>query len=296
MSAELVLHNPDQAFSLAERIARSNLLPTAYRNKPQDTAIALMMGAEIGLPPMTSLNRIVVVEGKPTLDAQGMVAVIRQAGHSISGEVSSQGAKVVGKRKDTGDEMTVSFTLQDAQRAGLANRNVWKSYPGPMCWARAVSQLARMLFADCLLGFSYVPEEADFDGKHNFTADGVPAEVEAPSPQPSGRAARVGTVRPAPEPAPVADPETGEIVPNDEPVDAVVLIDEDQQAFILGAFASIEDGNVRGGLKRRFATQFGKPDELPADRYDEASTWLLNEIEAVAPAPAYDPDDPEREF
>lgn len=216
MTTDLVLHSPDQAFGLAERIAKSNLIPSAYRGKPVEAAVAMMYGAEIGLPPMTSLNRIVVVEGKPTLDAQGMVAVIRKAGHSVSGETDSEKAVVRGRRGDTGDEMAVTFTMEDAKRANLAGKNAWRAYPSAMLWARAVSQLARMLFADCLLGFSYVPEEADFDGKLEFDSEGapVPEVAAAPAPvvasAPTNRRAS-GTVRRAPG-KPEADQETGEII------------------------------------------------------------------------------------
>ena len=181
MSTDLVLRTTDAAFSLAERINRSSMVPSSYRGKPLDLAVALLFGAEIGLPPMATMNRVVVVEGKPALDAQGIVAVVRAAGHSISGETSSEKATVRGKRRDTGDEMSVTFTMEDARRAGLASKAVWKAYPTSMLWARALSQLARMLFADCLMGFSYVPEEADFDGKLDFDADGRPVNAVIPS-------------------------------------------------------------------------------------------------------------------
>jgi hypothetical protein len=107
------------------------------------------------------LQRIVVINGKPSCDAQGMVSLIRQAGHSISGTVSAtDGAKITGKRGDNGDEMTVEWGPADAERARLGG-DTYKKFPADMYWARAVSQLGRRLFADVLLSVSYVPEEAD---------------------------------------------------------------------------------------------------------------------------------------
>ena len=217
MSTDLVLRTTDAAFSLAERINRSSMVPSSYRGKPLDLAVALLFGAEIGLPPMATMNRVVVVEGKPALDAQGIVAVVRAAGHSISGETSSEKATVRGKRRDTGDEMSVTFTMEDARRAGLASKAVWKAYPTSMLWARALSQLARMLFADCLMGFSYVPEEADFDGKLDFDADGRPVNAVIPSEtvQPVEAAPSATRTVKAPAPhqsAPVVDAEVvGEV-------------------------------------------------------------------------------------
>ena len=156
---DIVAYTPDQCFALAERISSSKLMPQAYRNNPEDAAIAMMYGVEMGLAPMTALQRIVVINGKPTLDAQGMVALIRQAGHSITGEVTDEGATVTGVRSDTGDTMTSTFTMDDAKLAGLAGSATYKKFPRDMMWARAVSQLGRRLFSDVLMAASYAPEE-----------------------------------------------------------------------------------------------------------------------------------------
>jgi hypothetical protein len=111
---------------------------------------------------MTSLQRINVINGRPTLDAQGMVSLVRRAGHSLIGGSDESRAEVVGVRRDTGDTMKVTFTIEDAKRAGLVRSNSpWTKFPKSMLWARAVSQLARELFADVLLGMSYVPEEME---------------------------------------------------------------------------------------------------------------------------------------
>jgi len=88
--------------------------------------------------------------------------------------------KVTGKRSDNGDEMSVTWTLEMAERAGLLNKQNWKKYPEAMLWARAASQLCRMLFADCFAGATYTPEEI---GADEITGDELLHEppVAAPS-------------------------------------------------------------------------------------------------------------------
>ena len=162
MTSDLVPMDYNGLLGLAEQISRSPLMPAAYRGKPADAAIAMLYGGECGLPPMTSLQRIVVVNGKPGLDAQGMVALIRSKGHHITGEMSDTGAEVHGKRGDNGDEMSVTFTIDDAKRAGLVSTsNNYAKYPSDMLWAKAVSRIARRLFADVLMGFSYTDSEVE---------------------------------------------------------------------------------------------------------------------------------------
>jgi len=211
---------PVDPFALAEKVSRSNLIPQAYRGKPADAAVCIMYGAEVGLPPMTALQRIIVINGKPTLDAQGMSALIRGSGHSLVGEVTDTEAKVTGKRGDNGDTMSFSFSMEDANRAGLVKPGPWRQYPKAMLWARAVSQLARQLFPDVLMGMSYVPEEiggevdeATFTAHATVHEDGV-VDVHVPHP---------ALIPEATDFPPLVDADTGEIVPEDDVVDAEVV-------------------------------------------------------------------------
>lgn len=150
----------------ADVLASSAIIPRQYQGRPEDIIAAGLMGHELGWGVMTSLQLIHVVEGKPEVSAEGMVALIRRAGHSVTGTVSPEAAAVQGRRGDNGDEMAYTFTQEDAKRADLAGKTNWRRYPSSMLWARAVSQLARMLFPDVLLGVSYVHGEisgADFE-------------------------------------------------------------------------------------------------------------------------------------
>ena len=217
----------------ADTIARTGIIPDAYRGKPNDIVAACVLGAELGFDVMTSLRNVFVVKGKPTVSAEGMVALVRRAGHSISGEKSSDSATVTGKRRDTGDTHTETWTMQDAANAGLLGNDVWHKYPGNMCWARATSNLCRALFSDVIQGL-YVEGELDV----------VEAEATVLSSEPQGD----------PAPVPVTNTETGEVEqvrqPEQErltPEQRVSLLSEyatltpETQSKIDGFVDSIED-------------------------------------------------------
>lgn len=164
----------------ADVLARSNIVPQAYRRKPDDIVAAALFGRTVGFDVPTSLRLIHVVEGRPTFAADALVAMVRRAGHSLSGETSGTVAVARGRRADTGDEMTVEWTIEMARAANLAGKAVWKSYPQSMLWARAVSQLCRMLFADVTLGMAYTPEELDPHAEIDATGNVIDAvEVSA---------------------------------------------------------------------------------------------------------------------
>lgn len=149
------------SWKVAQKIANTPFVPTAFRGKPESVYAAVLYGEELGLGPMQSLTQIHVIEGKPSLAPEGMRGLVLKAGHRIDVKVASNDKVVLyGKRADSGSEATVEWTMRDAQLAGLAGRGAWKTYPRAMLMARATSELCRMLFADIIAGLSYTPEEA----------------------------------------------------------------------------------------------------------------------------------------
>jgi hypothetical protein len=140
-------------------LAGSDLAPKAYRGKPANVILAALAGRPFGWDPTMSMRSFHIIEGVPSMKPEIMLALIRRAGHSVSGETSSTGATVTGTRADTGDTMTYTFDQAAARDAGLLGKAVWKQYAASMYWARALAQLARMLFPDVVLGAGYTPEE-----------------------------------------------------------------------------------------------------------------------------------------
>jgi hypothetical protein len=114
----------------------------------------LMTGRDLGLSYAQSLRAFHVVQGRPVLSAAGMVAVCLRSGvceHFRTVESTDTVATVEVKRR--GDPARrVSFSLDDAKRAGLAGRETWKAYPSRMLLARAQAWAAREVFPDLLLG------------------------------------------------------------------------------------------------------------------------------------------------
>lgn len=148
------------SWKVAQKIANTPFVPTAFRGKPESVYAAVLYGEELGLGPMQSLTQIHVIEGKPSLAPEGMRGLVLKAGHRIDVKTASNDKVVLyGRRADSGSEATVEWTMKDAQLAGLAGRGAWKTYPRAMLMARATSELCRMLFADIIAGLSYTPEE-----------------------------------------------------------------------------------------------------------------------------------------
>jgi hypothetical protein len=142
-------------------ISKTEFVPAALRGNLPAIMACVATGRALGIPDMVALRSINIIDGKATFSAELMVQLVRQHGHSITGEVDDEKATITGRRADSGDTMTVTWTLKMAERAGLLGKQNWKRYPEAMLWARAASQLCRMLFADCFAGATYTGEEID---------------------------------------------------------------------------------------------------------------------------------------
>ncbi len=111
----------------------------------------LLAAKELGVGPCQALNGgIWSIQGKVEISARLMNGLIRRAGHSIKVIRSDDThCTLLGTRSD-GDSFETSFTMADAEKAGLANGNVWKKYPSDMLYNRCMSRLARRLFSDVI--------------------------------------------------------------------------------------------------------------------------------------------------
>ena len=158
----------------SEILAQSTIIPAAYRRKSADIVAAGLAGRAYGWDVMTSMRQFHVIEGTASLRPESMLGLVRQAGHSVTVEIHPEGAVAHGTRADTGDEHSASFTMDDAEAAGLADKRNWKQYRDAMLTWRAVAKLCRVLFPDVVLGAGYVPEELGAD----VTPEGELVEAE----------------------------------------------------------------------------------------------------------------------
>lgn len=127
---------------------------------PEDSIVAtilsvMLLARELGLPPMQAISGgINNIQGKFEISARIMNQLIRKFGHQLQVRIlDAQVCKIWGKRKDTGEEMEVTYHIEEAARAGLIKEGGgWKKNPQDMLFARAISRLARRLYPDCIGG------------------------------------------------------------------------------------------------------------------------------------------------
>lgn len=157
------LSNMDEAFAFANMLSQSGMVPKIYTGKPADIVIAMQMGSELGLKPLQSLQNIAVVNGRPTIWGDAVIAICQNSGllEDITEVVTDTEATVTVTRSGQ-EPHSVTFSMEDAKKAGLANKaGPWTQYPKRMMKNRARAFALRDKFADVLSGFGITEEEKD---------------------------------------------------------------------------------------------------------------------------------------
>jgi len=157
--------NMAEAMEVAQMLASSALVPKDYKNKPGDTLVAMMMGTEIGLNAIQSLQNIAVINGRPSIWGDAMLALVQKSAvyGSIkeSVDTSTMTATCIVTRKGS-EPHTVTYSQQDAAQAGLWDKQgPWKQHPKRMLQMRARGFALRDQFSDVLLGLIAAEEAID---------------------------------------------------------------------------------------------------------------------------------------
>lgn len=170
--------------TLEERIKVAELLAQAgmVKGGPAQAFAVIQMGAELGMGPMEAVRAIHLMQGKPTLDATAVAALVQRSGkyEYVIDQMTTEKCVITFYRLHGSDRKvlgTSTFTIEDAKRAKLTGKGTWAAYPDQMLRARALTKGARTFVPEVFGGPIYVPEELEL-------ASGSPAPVAPRQEQP----------------------------------------------------------------------------------------------------------------
>jgi len=149
---------------IAADLIASGYLPKSITKAEQAVAI-VTLGRELGMGPWQAFNSIDVIQGRPTLNARGMLSLVKRFVEPRGGwfriiEATPERATVEYYRPPEPEPRRVVYTLEEARQAGLLGKDSWKQYPLDMLRNRAISRACREGFPDVILGL-YTPEEME---------------------------------------------------------------------------------------------------------------------------------------
>jgi hypothetical protein len=222
-------------YRLAGLLATSKLTPKGMETKEQ-VFVCLAMGLEIGLSPMASLQNIAVVNGRPTVWGDALLALVENSGQLMEVEETLAGTDVKtwaatcrAVRKFTDGRIRATsetFSMDDARMAGLAGKaGPWQQYPKRMLKYRARSFALRDLFPDILKGIRTTEEMQDVDEPVRtspgsaFEAEDVPRTPQA-QPEPALPLLKTSEkTQESTQPPPAPETRAGAEAPKGEPAE-----------------------------------------------------------------------------
>jgi len=206
---DTALESLEQAKEYAQLLLDSKLVPTHfYEKKMQDgrtvpdyskgnvgaVLMTIQHGLELKFSITQALQQVVPINGLMTVKGDGCKSLIFSSGkcdkwgEKVEGSIEGGDYKVTiySKRKDNGNEITRSFDLFQAKRAGLyysdndlkslheKRRNAykyspWYKYPERMVMYRVIGFMARDLYPDILQGTVTYEEAIDYPEEGKIT-------------------------------------------------------------------------------------------------------------------------------
>jgi len=156
--------NLDEAMRYAEIISKTDMVPKDFQGKPGNVLLAVQMGAEVGLPPTQALQNIAVINGRPAIWGDAVLAIVKaRADLEYIDESWDENETATCRIKRRGQpEVVRSFSIEDSKKAGLAGKSgPWTQYPKRMRQMRARSWAIRDCYPDALKGIAVAEEAID---------------------------------------------------------------------------------------------------------------------------------------
>lgn len=299
------------AGELAERItyaralAESPLLPPAYARQPANVLVAIEYGHALGIAPVEALNSINVINGKPSMSADLMAALVRRAGCKLRIKQDGEGREASVRadliRPDDPDyTFTATWDARKASAAGVWDTATWRKYPEQMLRARAITEVCRQGANDFLKGVTYAPEELSTPDSTTGRADRAAPSSSTSEPEPlagssvheDGTVERPHAATPAPNPgeaAGVAGPEV-HLQSASGPTTATTTAASAEEAVVLASDETValiyETAEAYGYPPERLAAACqwasGQGTQTPEELTEEQARALLDQMEVNA--------------
>jgi hypothetical protein len=201
----------DQVWRIATMIKKSGMAPKDF-DTPEKISVAIMHGLEIGLTPLQAMQRIAVINGRPSVWGEAVPGLALRTGQvedwqeRVDGEGELMVATCTVKRRGIRTPITKTFSVADAKTARLWGKaGPWQQYPKRMLQMRARVAF-RDLFADAMGGLYIAEEVIGVEEPKDITPLPLPV-----SPPPGGQT-ELPPLAPQPTPG-AAKPMEGEVLP-----------------------------------------------------------------------------------
>jgi len=179
----------EEAYRMAVAVIKGGMMPDSYKDaagnkeaEAQKVMLGLASAMEAGLPPLYGLRQIAIINGRPSMWGDALMALVQSKNLLANQTVREVGAGfdpslppaqwpddygicVSLWRRGQPDPYVGTFTVADAKRAGLwlnTRKKPWLEHPKRMMTFRARAFPLRDGFADAIAGIAVREEIEDY--------------------------------------------------------------------------------------------------------------------------------------
>lgn len=264
----------DEAMQFAGVMAKSSIIPKDYQGNPGNILVAIQWGQEIGLAPLQAMQSIAVINGRPSIWGDAMLALVRGSGllEYIKEEPTEEGCTCTLKRRGDQFEVARTFTPEDAKRAGLWGKpGPWQQHTKRMMQMRARAFALRDAFADVLRGVHIGEEAQDMPTERHM---GAVEEVKPDAPAlPATRADKARDALAKRKTAALPPPALGDVLA------AIASADTLDALKATTALAARLDGRDKDSARAAYTERRQALETPPAGAYDLAGA--IAQLQAI---------------
>lgn len=157
----------DHRYRLAKAFSMSGMVPVHFANKPEACLVAMLYAEQLGEHPMLLFQEMTVINGRPSTSARFAISRANRSG-LLQGPITwaSQGSgdalevTASATLRETGEVITATVTMREAQADQWTRNPKYKSIPEQMLRWRAATRLINLYMPEVLFGLG-VKEEAE---------------------------------------------------------------------------------------------------------------------------------------
>ncbi|MBT8085990.1 MAG: recombinase RecT [Woeseia sp.] len=158
----------DMMMKVSDVFARSNMVPAHFKQRPADVFVTLQLAWRLNIDPMTALQSVYIVQGRPGLSASLVIALANRSGlfkgpitFEKTGKGNALSVTANAELVATGQIVSATVDMALAQAEKWTKNDKYRTMPEHMLIYRAATWLVRRYAPEVLLGMQTNEELRD---------------------------------------------------------------------------------------------------------------------------------------
>ena len=170
----------EKSWKFANIIAKSDIIPVHYRNKPENIFIAMQSAYRMNMDPMMVMQNTYMIGGKLGMNSAFAISLANNCGlfesgikYRLEGDMQELRVTAYANLKNNSEEISFTIGMKEAMAEGWTKNPKYKSLPELMLRYRAATLLIRTHVPEALNGMHTVEELQDVNYAKEVTKEEV---------------------------------------------------------------------------------------------------------------------------